>query len=60
VTDERRDNRKFTMCMWAVMKLGIIKRMLCIRINDKTGDNRYSTVSARVTDETGYYGQHDV
>jgi len=50
-----KDNRKCTMCMWAVMKLGIIKRMLCIKVNDKIGDNRYSMVSARVTDETGYY-----
>jgi hypothetical protein len=42
--------------MLAVMKLGIIKRLLCIRVNDKIGDDRYSMVSARVTDETGYYG----
>jgi hypothetical protein len=44
--------------MWAVIKLGIINSMLCIRVNDKIGDDRYSTASARVTDETGYYRQH--
>jgi hypothetical protein len=62
--------------MWAVMKLGIIKRMLCIRVNDKTGkmtgivwclQNQlmklgiiYSTNYVKVTDDMGYYRQHDV
>jgi hypothetical protein len=44
--------------MWAVMKLGIIKSMLCIRVNDKSGDERYSMVSVRLADEIGCYRQH--